>query len=47
MSFIHWLLGLANFVEHMIDVTVSGGRGGLHCLSDDESRRAYKAPHLR
>jgi hypothetical protein len=23
-------------------VTVSGGRGGLHCLSRDESRRAYK-----
>jgi hypothetical protein len=28
-------------------VTVSGGRGGLHCLSRDESRRAYEASHLR
>jgi hypothetical protein len=23
------------------------GRGGLHCLSRDESRRAYEASHLR
>jgi hypothetical protein len=23
------------------------GREGLHCLSEDESRRAYEASHLR
>jgi hypothetical protein len=28
-------------------VTVSGGRGGLHCLSGDESQRAYEASHPR
>jgi hypothetical protein len=30
-------------------VTCKGirGRGELHCLSRDESRRAYKASHLR
>jgi hypothetical protein len=29
------------------DVTVSGGRGGLHSLSGDESQRAYEASHPR
>jgi hypothetical protein len=34
------------FILSCKHVTVSGGRGGLHCLSRDESQRAYKASHL-
>jgi hypothetical protein len=39
---------IGNFFVHNLFLNCKGieGRGGLHCLSRDESRRAYEASHL-
>jgi hypothetical protein len=37
---------MTSMVQKGSAVAVSEEEGGLHCLSRDESRRAYEASHL-